>query len=195
MDNYLDLNATFNASSTRLLPDKTVLCNDSCNMFLKESSEILFSHRNFEQQSGQATQLSQHRTEEELIDLNKLFTCTFTGCGEVYAKPAHLKAHHRRHIGDKPYVCTWPECNWKFSRSDELSRQRRSHFGIKPYQCVYCTKCFSRSDHLTKHRKVHERKMATLNQTAGNSKGIFRRPNLPTTGRPGRKPLKASVLV
>lgn len=88
------------------------------------------------------------------------FRCPVEDCGKLYAKASHVRAHLRRHSGEKPYRCTWGGCSWRFARSDELARHRRSHSGDKPYRCLECGKRFARSDHLAKHGRVHARRAA-----------------------------------
>ncbi|XP_028835768.1 transcription factor Sp3 isoform X2 [Denticeps clupeoides] len=88
----------------------------------------------------------------------KQHVCHIPGCGKVYGKTSHLRAHLRWHSGERPFVCTWMLCGKRFTRSDELQRHRRTHTGEKKFVCPDCSKRFMRSDHLAKHIKTHQNK-------------------------------------
>uniref|UniRef100_A0A8C1LGK7 Sp3a transcription factor n=1 Tax=Cyprinus carpio TaxID=7962 RepID=A0A8C1LGK7_CYPCA len=112
----------------------------------------------------------------------KQHVCHIAGCGKVYGKTSHLRAHLRWHSGERPFVCTWMFCGKRFTRSDELQRHRRTHTGEKKFVCSECSKRFMRSDHLAKHIKTHQNKKGVGGAMVASVGGAVSSDSIITTG-------------
>uniref|UniRef100_A0A7S3YZ88 C2H2-type domain-containing protein n=1 Tax=Lotharella globosa TaxID=91324 RepID=A0A7S3YZ88_9EUKA len=83
------------------------------------------------------------------------FGCRF--CNYTSEWRANVKAHERRHTGDRPFVCT--VCNRSFQYKNVLTNHWQAlHSYGKSHVCEICGKRFSTLGSLTSHKGVHSDK-------------------------------------
>lgn len=205
-NNYIE--STINALN---LPDKTYICNDSCNMFLKESSENLNSQLQIIQPNENYMNVDGGHiiptTIEDTFNTSSNHMAVNT---PKIQKTVPVKSQNSGTDDDKTFICTYGDCRKVYAKAGHLKAHLRRHVGDKPYVCHWpnCTWKFSRSDELSRHRRSHSgikpykcdyctkcfsrsdhltkhRKVHERKMAALKIKAVWT--NLPL-GRPGRRP-------
>uniref|UniRef100_A0A1A8BAK6 Sp3a transcription factor n=2 Tax=Nothobranchius kadleci TaxID=1051664 RepID=A0A1A8BAK6_NOTKA len=145
---WLNTNSTLNTMDLSHIPGRLVDEEDPLGQEGKRLRRVACTCPNCKESGGRGSGVGK----------KKQHVCHIAGCGKVYGKTSHLRAHLRWHSGERPFVCSWMFCGKRFTRSDELQRHRRTHTGEKKFVCPECSKRFMRSDHLAKHIKTHQNK-------------------------------------
>lgn len=53
--------------------------------------------------------------------------CPVAGCGKEFDRKFNMKAHLRKHTGDRPYKCSYPQCNIRYMWRSSLANHIRRH--------------------------------------------------------------------
>lgn len=81
-------------------------------------------------------------------DENKIFTCTYKGCGKKFTRRYNVRSHIQTHLSDRPFGCSY--CSKSFVRQHDLNRHIKSHNISKHTRCS-CGKEFTRIEGYKRH--------------------------------------------
>lgn len=79
--------------------------------------------------------------------------CKF--CGRSFSQLKHLNFHKKSHLqsSEQKYKCL--VCSQGFTLPSQLRAHQRKHTGERPFECSLCGKCFKQTGHLQTHIKKH----------------------------------------
>ncbi|XP_063448964.1 zinc finger protein 347-like isoform X1 [Mytilus trossulus] len=111
--------------------------------------------------------LSRHK----LIHLGKTQTCD---CGKIFASPAAMKEHRKRHADPLIFTCRHADCGKVYSRQYSLQQHVRRDHGvhvpnISVFKCEVCNKDFSQKGHLREHMLSHTTDKQWMCQRCGKT--------------------------
>lgn len=81
-------------------------------------------------------------------DEDKIFTCTYKGCGKKFTRRYNVRLHIQTHLSDRPFTCLY--CPKSFVRQHDLNRHVKLHLVAKHCRCA-CGKEFTRIEGYKKH--------------------------------------------
>ncbi len=88
-------------------------------------------------------------------DADRLFVCTFPGCGKCFKTKFSMTRHGLVHSQEKNFVCEF--CGKRFALLQYLKEHTNTHTSAKPYVCgvAGCQERFSQTGKLSLHRRTH----------------------------------------
>ncbi|XP_039647843.1 zinc finger protein 37-like isoform X2 [Perca fluviatilis] len=92
-----------------------------------------------------------YHLEDHLFTHSKSTVCSL--CEKRFSSQSLLKAHLRRHSGERPFACSY--CDKRFLTKSVLKYHVRIHTGERPYACTFCGKRFSSQTLLKIHLRRH----------------------------------------
>lgn len=99
-----------------------------------------------------STQLREH---EATHTGEKLYTCSYPGCGKQFRQRSAEAEHQRVHTGEKRFKCDQEGCNQVFGYAHHVKRHKTNVHKIwkETHKCQVCSDSFPTNATLNKHMK------------------------------------------